>query len=300
MASHGGYRKGAGFSKKGYVDGLLCESTWEAAFVRYVKHLGLTVDRCGIDFAYKYKGSWHKYRPDFIVNGHIVEVKGSIKEVDYFKWSYVRTWHKRKIIIVSSKEMLSDIIPFIRLAHPEMMSKKSFKLCVFDKTCKEYSELKTALADEARAERMRLAAEKRELLLKLKAEKRAHRASSIKRRYKTAVVSDSNGLNCVNKRTLAAVANTFSGGNVKTHCLRLVELVKYLTSTDAFSCASVNAAVIRLRLGRHYNTANKICRSLFGKSLSQLSKTRHRVMLTSPNIYGIPYATILKIASGEI
>lgn len=291
----GGYRKGAGFSKKGYIGDLIRDSTWEAAFVRYVIHLGLSVKRCDIDFAYKFKNRWHNYRPDFIVNGHIVEVKGAILSRDYYKWAYLRTYHKCKLIVVDKRAMTEEIIPFMRNVHPEMLSKNVFKLNIFDSTCKEYNESKTVQHHDATAERVRASLLAREQRKTIEAEKRLARGG-----VKYAKINDEHGLNHVNYRTLAILARRFTSCDIQEYCKRCLLLVEFLSTSQDITCKSALREVLSLGIGIHYNVANRLCKTLFGMTLCQTAGSSKRDILSSATIYGIPYQSFVKIATGEI
>lgn len=72
----GGYREGSGHGKKGWYKGIFCDSTWELAYLIYCLDHNIKIKRNTQTFDYEYNGEIHKYLPDFIVNGQLVEVKG--------------------------------------------------------------------------------------------------------------------------------------------------------------------------------------------------------------------------------
>lgn len=72
----GGYRKGSGRGKKGYYKGIYCDSTYELAYLIYCLDHNIDIKRCNEVFEYEYDGKIHKYYPDFVVNGEIIEIKG--------------------------------------------------------------------------------------------------------------------------------------------------------------------------------------------------------------------------------
>lgn len=72
----GGYKAGAGRGKSGWYKGIHCDSTWELAFVIYCLDHDLQVERCKEVRDYKFQGKIHRYYPDFIVEGRIIEIKG--------------------------------------------------------------------------------------------------------------------------------------------------------------------------------------------------------------------------------
>lgn len=71
-----GYHKGCGRGKKGWYKGIFCDSTWELAYVIYCIDHNIKIERNKQMFDYEYNGEIHKYLPDFIINGQLVEVKG--------------------------------------------------------------------------------------------------------------------------------------------------------------------------------------------------------------------------------
>lgn len=96
---HGGYRPGVGRCLKGYVNGIFCDSTWEACVVLYFTDRGHRISRCTQSFDYSYAGSNHRYHPDFVVDGVLLEVKGYIRERDYVKWQSVRSLGHRLLVV---------------------------------------------------------------------------------------------------------------------------------------------------------------------------------------------------------
>lgn len=61
--------------RQGFYDGTHFDSSYELAFYVYLKELGVPICRNKNSFDYFYNGSWHKYYPDFIVNGFYIEIK---------------------------------------------------------------------------------------------------------------------------------------------------------------------------------------------------------------------------------
>lgn len=74
----GGYREGSGRGKKGWFNGIYCDSSWELAFVYYHMINNIPIIRVSkTDFReYLFEGRIRKYFPDFIVNDTIYEIKG--------------------------------------------------------------------------------------------------------------------------------------------------------------------------------------------------------------------------------
>lgn len=72
----GGYRIGGGRGKKGWYKGIHCDSSWELAFVMYHLDHGHEIRRCIEVRKYLFEGKQHRYHPDFVLDGRLVEVKG--------------------------------------------------------------------------------------------------------------------------------------------------------------------------------------------------------------------------------
>jgi len=72
----GGYRKGSGRGKSGWYKGIYCDSSWELAYVMYCKDNNIDIARNKSFFEYEWNNNIHKFYPDFIVEGNLVEIKG--------------------------------------------------------------------------------------------------------------------------------------------------------------------------------------------------------------------------------
>lgn len=75
----------SGRGKKGYYKGFWCDSTYELAYIIYCLDHGISIQRNKEYFIYTYQGKQHRYYPDFIVNGEIIEIKGFSNGVLPFK-----------------------------------------------------------------------------------------------------------------------------------------------------------------------------------------------------------------------
>jgi len=76
----GGIRHGAGRGRKGYYNGIWCDSTWELAFVVWCIDHKKDIKRNTRYFMYSYNTEVHKYFPDFVVDGKLVEIKAYVNE----------------------------------------------------------------------------------------------------------------------------------------------------------------------------------------------------------------------------
>lgn len=72
----GGYREGSGRSKSGHYNDIFMGSTYELVYYIYQIDHGINVQRNEDTFEYQWEGKTHTYRPDFIVNGKYIEIKG--------------------------------------------------------------------------------------------------------------------------------------------------------------------------------------------------------------------------------
>lgn len=67
--SHGGCHKGK-------YNGIPCDSTYELAFLIWNLDHSIDIARCNHTYSYTYKGKLYSYKPDFVVEGQVVEIKG--------------------------------------------------------------------------------------------------------------------------------------------------------------------------------------------------------------------------------
>lgn len=77
---NGGYREGSGRGKKGWYQGIYCDSSWELAFVIYHKDHKIDIQRCKEVRTYEFENEIRNYYPDFVVDNQIYEIKGYITE----------------------------------------------------------------------------------------------------------------------------------------------------------------------------------------------------------------------------
>lgn len=74
--NYGGYKPGSGRGKKGWYNGIFCDSSWELAFVIYCLDNNIPIRRNQERFEYSWDGKIRKYIPDFIVDEELIEIKG--------------------------------------------------------------------------------------------------------------------------------------------------------------------------------------------------------------------------------
>lgn len=73
---NGGYRVGSGRGKKGWYNGIFCDSSWELAYIIYCTDHNIPITRNLEKRQYEYNGQILNYIPDFVVDGKLVEIKG--------------------------------------------------------------------------------------------------------------------------------------------------------------------------------------------------------------------------------
>lgn len=66
----------SGRGKKGYYKGFWCDSTYELAYIIYCLDHNISISRNKEYFIYEYQGKQHRYYPDFVVEGILIEIKG--------------------------------------------------------------------------------------------------------------------------------------------------------------------------------------------------------------------------------
>lgn len=77
IAKNGVVESGKRGYKFGWYRGYHCDSSWELAFVMYHLDHNISIQRNNSKyFEYEYKGSTHKFFPDFIVEETFIEIKG--------------------------------------------------------------------------------------------------------------------------------------------------------------------------------------------------------------------------------
>ncbi|MBP5459708.1 MAG: hypothetical protein J6Y62_06080 [Clostridia bacterium] len=81
--------RGGGKPHRGYYRGIWCDSSWELAFLMWCLDKGIEIVRATDDFKYPFRNGFKYYRPDFVVEGTYVEIKGvmdgrSRRKIDNF------------------------------------------------------------------------------------------------------------------------------------------------------------------------------------------------------------------------
>ena len=76
----GGYRLGSGRGRKGWYQGVWCDSSWELAWCLYALDNGIVFERNTKRFPYQYHGKEKYWIPDFKTIDGYLEVKGYFTE----------------------------------------------------------------------------------------------------------------------------------------------------------------------------------------------------------------------------
>lgn len=108
--NRGGYRQGSSRGHHGYYKGIYCDSTYELAYLIYCLDHDINIKRCNDVFEYEYEGKTHKYHPDFIVNGELIEIKGYHTELVDIKLESIPDDIQYKILY---KEDLKEIFKYV-------------------------------------------------------------------------------------------------------------------------------------------------------------------------------------------
>lgn len=96
--------------KYGIYKGIHCDSSWELAFVMYLFDHGVEFKRnIKESFLYYYKGSYHYFFPDFIINDEYYELKGYESEQTGAKIKY---FPKNKVLHVLYYKELKRYIDY--------------------------------------------------------------------------------------------------------------------------------------------------------------------------------------------
>lgn len=94
------FREG-GEPRRGWCRGIWCDSSWECAFLLWHLDHGIEIVRNTEEFPYPFRNGVKYYRPDFLVDGKYVELKGvmdfrSKRKLDFFPYP-IRVVGKREI-----------------------------------------------------------------------------------------------------------------------------------------------------------------------------------------------------------
>jgi hypothetical protein len=108
----GGARPGSGRGKSGWYNKYWCDSTWELAWLIYTLDSGKNPIRNSEGFPYTYNDKDSLYYPDFIIDGVYYEIKGYMRERDYYKHKAFP--HK---LIVLDKHSMKDILKYVYDKH---------------------------------------------------------------------------------------------------------------------------------------------------------------------------------------
>lgn len=97
-----------GWGKKGWYNGIWCDSSWELALVLYCINNSMPIERAKIELSYEHEGKVKSYFPDFLVNGVLTEVKGRPDE----RWEYKKLYNPD--VDVYDEDRMSPILSWVR------------------------------------------------------------------------------------------------------------------------------------------------------------------------------------------
>lgn len=103
-------RNRAGRGKSGRYNGFWLSSTWELAYYIWCQDKGIDVIRNSIGYSYHNPdtNTYHKFYPDFIINGRLTEIKGYKSKLVEYKLSGVT-----EPIDVLYKEELKEMFQYV-------------------------------------------------------------------------------------------------------------------------------------------------------------------------------------------
>lgn len=108
----GGYREGSARNYKyGYYHGILCDSSWELAFLLYHLDNKSNIKRNTDYFEYIYNDKVHKYFPDFIIDNVYYEIKGRYFDPVEAKLSQ---FPKDKTLILIDKNKIQKYVSYAK------------------------------------------------------------------------------------------------------------------------------------------------------------------------------------------
>lgn len=110
----GGYRPGSGIGKSGWYNGIWCDSTWELAFLIWCQEQGKCIERNTERFTYVFDGKEHKYLPDFIVDGELIEIKGRRTTDPLIEAKLASTNGRVKILLAAEMKPILDSVAHLQ------------------------------------------------------------------------------------------------------------------------------------------------------------------------------------------
>ena len=107
----GGLRERSGRGKSGHYQGFFLNSTYELAYIIYCLDHNIAIERNTKfwNYIHPITGNSHKYYPDFIVSGKLIEVKGYMTDIVRIKISAVN-----EPIQLLLKDDLKDIFKYVQ------------------------------------------------------------------------------------------------------------------------------------------------------------------------------------------
>ena len=108
--SKAGYKEKCTQRKHGYYKGFHCDSSWELAYVIYNLDHNIQFSECPLYFLYADTAdSIHRYYPEFIEDGCIIEIKGQMNDNVYRKISAVDNYPVKLLTYSDIKPMIEYV-----------------------------------------------------------------------------------------------------------------------------------------------------------------------------------------------
>ena len=100
--------------KKGFYKGVLCDSSWELAYLLFCEDFGIVVKRNTQLFPYTYRNRKHYYLPDYVVieNEEYIEIKG----METMKWKAKLEQFPFRLTVLSTEKM-KPILDYVIKKH---------------------------------------------------------------------------------------------------------------------------------------------------------------------------------------
>jgi len=127
-----------GGGHKGIYKGIKCDSTYELAFVIWNLDHNVSITRCESVYDYVYKGRIYKYKPDFVVEGAEIEIKGFMSKRARAKLD------QNPHIFVIDKTMMQSYLKYVKTTYKVRDLRDKYEIQDHQKTCEYCQKTYTA------------------------------------------------------------------------------------------------------------------------------------------------------------
>ena len=108
-----------GRGKCGYYRGILCQSTYELAFVVWATDWGLPIKRSTLRIPYRFEGQDRIYHPDFEIGNIVYEIKGRIEPNVSAK---IKAAARHVTIVVIDKKKIREYIEHVEAKYGKRLN----------------------------------------------------------------------------------------------------------------------------------------------------------------------------------